>query len=251
MSDSQQSVYKADGRFALGESLERRAIGDIFKSTDDTTGAPVSLVPASLNEQTLPAIQKAAVEEAKNLVTLVRTGKPLSENGAWQFELVQRQQQLRLRDEAQRMLKVFLSCQRKTLPRLIKSRMLPCRTWQHVLHMLGVENPADLHQRVDDRLLTIQETIILEKAFLQTFAKRPSLQHVYGQGEDAELMIDMHIPLIRRESLAVLRRLHQTEPKRFDRATKALNEEETPQHNQVMKLMAHYIHHRHEPPATG
>jgi len=217
----------------------------------DATGAPVTRIPEHLNEQTLPEIQKAAVEEAKNLVALVRTGNPLNENGSWQFELVRRQQQLRLRDEAQRILKVFLSGERKTLPRIIKSRMLPCRTWQHVLHMLGVDSTAGLHQRVEDRLLTIQETIVLEKAFLQTFGKRPSLQHVYGQGEEADLMIDMHIPQIRRESLAVLRRLHETEPNRFDHATKALNEEETPQRNQVMKLMVHYVHHRHEPPGIG
>jgi hypothetical protein len=217
----------------------------------DVTGAPVSRVPDLLNEETLPAIQHAAVEEAKNLVTLVRTGQPPDKNGSWQFELVRRQQQLRLRDEAQRMLKVFLSCERKTLPRIIKTRMLPCRTWQHVLHLLGVETASDLARRVEERLLTIQEIVILQKAFLQTFAKRPALQHVYGQGQDAELMIDMHIPQMRRESLAVLRRVHETEPQRFDRATSALNEEETPQHNQVKKLMEHYIHHRHEPPGAG
>ena len=129
--------------------------------------------------------------------------------------------------------------------------MLPCRTWQHVLHFLGVDSAAALARRIEERRLTIQEIVVIQKAFLQTFAKRPSLLNVYGQGQDADLMIDMHIPQIRRESLGLLRRLHETEPSRFDRATRTLNEEETPKHNQVTKLMEYYIHHRHKPPGIG
>jgi hypothetical protein len=125
---------------------------------------------------------------------------------------------------------------------------LPCRTWPHVLYLLGVESTGDLQQRVESRLLSIQEIIILEKAFLQTFAKRHSLERVYGNSEEADLMIDMHVPLIRRESLALLRRSHKTEPNRFDSATQALNEAETPQHDEVRKLIEHYVNRRRSPP---
>ena len=107
-----------------------------------------------------------------------------------------------------------------------------------------------LQQRVENRLLSIQEIIILEKAFLQTFAKRHSLGHVYGRGDEAEMMIDMHVPQIRRESLALLRRSHETAPDRFDRATQALNEAETPQHGEARKLIEHYVNRRHDPPGT-
>ena len=55
-----------------------------------------------------------------------------------------------------------------------------------------------------DRLLTTQEILILEKAFLQTFAKRESLGRVYGRDKDAGLMMDLHVPQIRREALALL-----------------------------------------------
>ena len=61
-------------------------------------------------------------------------------------------------------------------------------------------------------------------------------------------MINLHTPQIRREALALLRRCHETELKRFDRATQELNDEETPQHHEVTKLIRHYIHHRHDPP---
>ena len=205
-------------------------------------------IPELLSEETLPAIQKAASDEAKNLVTLVRTGKPSDEASAWQFELVRRQQQLHHRDEAQRILVVFLSCERKAWPRITRSKMLPCRTWPHVLYLLGAKTPAGLQRRVEGRLLGIQEIIILEKAFLQTFAKRHSLEYVYGRGSDADLMIDMHVPQIRRESLALLRRSHETEPNRFARATQALNDEETPQHNEARRLIEHYVNHGHHPP---
>jgi hypothetical protein len=207
-----------------------------------------SAVPDVLNEETLPAIQEAAGKEAGNLRSLIRTGKQTDQTCAWQFVFVKRQQQLRLRDEAQRMLAVFLSCERKALHEVTGIRMLPCRTWGHVLHVLGVENGSRLHKRVDDRLLTIQEIIILEKAFLQTFARRESLARVYGHGEDAALMMDVHLPEIRRETLILLRRLHQTELARLDDATVALNDEETPRNSQVRRLVEHYVHHRHDPP---
>jgi hypothetical protein len=158
---------------------------------------------------------------------------------------------MHLRDEAQKMLSVFLSDERKTLREITRIRMLPCRAWSHVLYMLGVDSAARLHKRVDDRLLTIQEVVILEKAFLQTFAKRESLQRVYGRGEEAALMMDMHLPEIRRETLTLLRKCHQAQLSHLDRATDALNEEETPQNNQVRKLIEHYVHHRHDPPEPG
>jgi len=145
------------------------------------------------------------------------------------------------------MLIVFLSCERKMLPRVTKTRMLPCRTWPHVLYMLGVKSGKTLQRRVEDRMLTVQEIIIVQKAFLQTLAKKDSLRHVYGQGEGAELMMNLHVPQIRREALALLRRCHETEPNLLDRATQALNEEETPQHSEVAKLIQHYIHQRHDP----
>lgn len=208
-------------------------------------------IPDVLSEETLLAIQEAAAREAGNMIHLIQGGKQLDESCAWQFELVRRQQQIHRRDEAQRMFTVFLSSERKALEEITGIRMLPCRTWAHILHMLGVENGPQLHQRVDDRLLTIQELLVLEKAFLQTFARRESLKHVYGHGEGVELMIDVHIPEIRRESLSLLRQSHQTEPKRLDSATETLNEEETPLNSGVKRLIEHYVHHGHDPPDTG
>ena len=210
------------------------------------TAAPV--IPDSLSEQTLPAVQQAALAEAKSLCSLIRTGQAVDPVHAWQFELVQRQQQIHLRDGAQQIFRVFLNCERKALHRMTKIKMLPCRTWKHVLRMLGVDTAAQVHGRIENRLLTIQEIIVLEKAFLQTFAKRESLQRVYGHDADAGLMMDVHLPEIRREALALLRRLHEMEPKRFARATEELNEEETPQHNEVSRLIEHYVDRRHNPP---
>jgi hypothetical protein len=212
-------------------------------------GEQAPSIPGVLNEETLPALQQAAAREAECLCTLVRTGQPPGDTDAWQFEFVRRQQQIRSRDEAQRMLAVFLSCERKALQDITKIRMLPCRTWEHVLHLLGVDSGAQLLQRAEDRLLTVQEIIVLEKAFLQTFAKSQSLGRVYGQGQSAGFMMDLHLPQIRRETLALLRAQHQTEPARLDEATEALNDEETPQHGEVKKLIQHYVHHRHEPPS--
>jgi len=205
-------------------------------------------IPGVLSEETLPALQQAAAREVRNLCSFVQTGRPPDSTHAWQFEFVRRQQQVHLRDEAQRMLAVFLSCERKTLRETTKIRMLPCRTWGHVLHVLGVESGGQLQKRIDDRLLTVQEVIILEKAFLQTFAKRESLERIYGRGEAAGLMMDLHVPQIRREALTLLRRSHQTQLKHLDEATEALNEEETPQHHEVKRLIEHYVHHRHDPP---
>ncbi len=204
-------------------------------------------IPDALNEETLPMLQQAAAREAADFVSFVRTGRASAPEHAWQFELVRRQQHLHLRDESKRMLIVFLSCERKMLPRVTKTRMLPCRTWPHVLYMLGVKSGKTLQRRVEDRMLTVQEIIIVQKAFLQTLAKKDSLRHVYGQGEGAELMMNLHVPQIRREALALLRRCHETEPNLLDRATQALNEEETPQHSEVAKLIQHYIHQRHDP----
>ena len=122
--------------------------------------------------------------------------------------------------------------------------MLPCRTWGHVLHMLGVEDAEPLRKRVEGGLLTTQEIVILEKAFLQTFARREALERLYGPGQEskaqADLLIDVHVPEIRREALALIRLSRQTESGRFDTATEALNEEETPRNNQVQKLIEHY-----------
>ncbi len=218
---------------------------------DDSTAVedrPKSQIPEVLNEETLPHVQRAAAHEAASLVAMVQDGKPGDQSSCWQFELVRRQQQLHLRDEAQRMLVVFLSAERKALPQITKSRMLPCRTLDHLLHMLGVGDLAELKKRTEARQLNIQEIVLLEKMFLQTFAKRSSLERVYGQGADAGLMMDLHVPALRRETLTLLRRVHETEPQRFDRATQALDEEETPQRNEVRRLIEQYVNRRHDPP---
>jgi len=196
----------------------------------------------------LPLIQRAAIEEARKLYSQVRKGQQLKGDEAWQFELVGRQEQAYLRKETQRMLMVFLNCERKALYKITKSKMLPCRTWEHALYVLGVNSTDQLLQRIDNKRLTVQEIAILEKAFLQTFAKGKALQHVYGAGQSARVMIDLHIPQIRQEALVLLRRLHQTELERLDKATEALNQEETPQHSEVKRLILHYVHRRHDPP---
>ncbi len=206
------------------------------------------MVPKVVDEETLPAIQEAAAHEAQCFCSFVQRGTAPDGAHAWQFELVRRQRQVHLRPEAQRMLAVFLSHERKTLQEITKIRMLPCRTWDHVLRLLGVEDEGQLQKRVEDRLLAIQEILILEKAFLQTFAKRESLARVYGQSKDAGMMMDLHVPQIRRETLALLRRLHESEPEPLDDATQTLNDEETPQNSQVKRLIEHYVHQRHDPP---
>ncbi len=210
--------------------------------------AETPAVPGIVNEETLPAIQQAAAREARRFYSFVQTGKLPDGASAWQFELVRRQRQMHLKDEARRMLAVFLSQERKSLREITKVRMLPCRTWEHILRLLGVDNGAQLDQRVQDGLLTTQEILLLEKAFLQTFAKKESLGYIYGRDKDADLMMDLHVPQIRREALVLLRKLHQTEPEPLEDATQALNDEETPQNGQVKKLIEHYVHHRHDPP---
>lgn len=207
-------------------------------------------IPKAVNEETLPTLQQAAAREARDFCFLIQNGRPRDDTHAWQFELVRRQQQFHLRDEAQRMLAVFLSHERKALREVTKIRMLPCRTWGHLLHLLGIEKGEQLDKRIRDRLLTTQEILILEKAFLQTFAKRESLAHVYGQGKQADMMLDLHVPQIRRETLAALRQLRQVAPEPLADATQALNEEETPQNGQVKRLIEHYVHQQHNPPAT-
>jgi hypothetical protein len=210
-----------------------------------------SPIPDALNEETLPAIQQAAAREARNLRSVVQAGKSPDKTHAWQFEFVRRQRQMHLREEAQRMLSVFLNCERKSLLQVTKVRMLPCRTWDHVLHILGVEGGEQLHARARDKLLTIQEIIVLEKAFLQTFARRESLSYVYGQDAAAELMMDEHLPEIKREALLLLRQAHRSQRARMDRATESLNEEETPRDGRVKKLIEHYVHHEHDPPGLA
>lgn len=223
---------------------------------DDTTisiAQDAPDIPEVLNEETLPLVQKTAEEEARDLCDIVCNGKPIQKDKAWQFELVRRQQQMHTRETAQQMLGVFLKCERKAMEEITKSKMLPCRTWGHILHLLGVEDTDQLRKRVEDGLLTTQEIAILEKAFLQTFARREALERLYGQGQEpktqqapsgsaaqAGLLIDVHVPEIRREALAMIRVSRQTESGRFDTATEALNEEETPRNNQVLKLIEHY-----------
>jgi hypothetical protein len=239
-----------EGRAAAGPKPATVSLGD----TAVTAALDAPDVPEVLNEETLPIVQKAAAEEARDLCALVQTDKPARKTETWQFELVRRQQQIHTRDAAQQMLSVFLSCERKALQEITKIRMLPCRTWGHVLHMLGVEDTGRLQKRAEDGLLSTQEIILLEKAFLQTFARRELLERLYTQGRTADrkqapsattaqaaLMIDTHIPEIRREALAVLRLSHRTESGRLDTATDALNEDETPQNNQVKKLIEHYM----------
>lgn len=235
----------------LKEGRRPAAPAPMSSVQDDSTVAedqPQPDVPEVLNEETLLAVQKAAAREAVNLVAMAQGARLPNPGCSWQFELVRRQQQLHSRDEAQRMLVVFLSAERKAMPQITGTRMLPCRTLEHLWHMLGVADLAELSQRVEARLVNIQEAIVIEKAFLQTFAKRPSLEHVYGRGAEAALMMDLHIPQLRRETLSLLRRLHETEPDRLARATQSLNDEETPQHHEVLRLIEHYVHRRREPP---
>jgi hypothetical protein len=207
-------------------------------------------IPKVVSEETLPAIQAAAAQEARDFCSLIQAGGAPAGTHAWQFEFVRRQRQMHLKNEAQRMLAVFLRHERKTLREITKIRMLPCRTWEHILHMLGAQSGDQLQRRVEDKLLTTQEIVVLEKVFLQTFAKREALGHVYGRDKDAGLMMDLHVPQIRGQALAMLRKLHQTEPGPLDDATQTLNDEETPQNNQVKRLIEHYVHHRHDPPSA-
>ena len=204
-------------------------------------------IPQILLEETLPSIQQAAVEEAGDLVDLIQTYRAAPRPNAWQFELVRRQEQLHLRDEARKMLRIFLRSEMEALPKIVKHKMLPCKTWDHILYMLGVHSTDELHERVEHKLLTGQEIIVLEKAFLQTFAKREALQQLYGQDAKASVVMDLHVPEIQRETLALLRQTHQTEAQDLDQATEVLDGKETPQRHEVARLIKHYVHHGHLP----
>jgi len=204
-------------------------------------------IPEILTEENLPHIQQAAAHEAEHLVDLIQTNRPGVRSFAWQFELVRRQQQLRLRDEAKKILRIFLRHEIKALQRILKTKMLPCKTWDQILFMLGVENTDQLHERVEKKLLTGQEIIILEKAFLQTFAKREALQQLYGHNTKAGVLMDLYVPEIQKETLALLRQTHQTEAQDLDQATEFLDEKETPQRHEVARLIKHFVHHGHLP----
>jgi hypothetical protein len=204
-------------------------------------------IPEILLEDSLPRIQQAAMEEAKNLIKLVKTEQPTTTPHTWQFELVQRQEQLRLRDEAKKILRLFLRDEIKALENIAKTKMLPCLTWDQILYMLGVEDTAQLHERVEHKLLTGQEIIILEKAFLQTFAKREALQQLYGHDTKAGVLMDIHVPQIQSETLSLLRQTHETEEQDLDLATERLDDKETPQRHEVARLIKHFVHHGHLP----
>ncbi|NQV33965.1 MAG: hypothetical protein HQ515_14825 [Phycisphaeraceae bacterium] len=204
-------------------------------------------IPEILLEETLPDIQQAAVEEAQHLVDLVQAYRSTARLDAWQFELVRRQQQLHLRDDAKKILRIFLRHELEALQRLDKHKMLPCKTWDQILYMLGVKSTDQLHKRVEKQLLTGPEIIILEKAFLQTFAKREALQQLYGHESKAGVLIDLHVPEIQKETLSVLRQTHETEAQDLDQATEFLDEKETPQRHEVARLIKHFVHHSHLP----
>jgi len=206
-------------------------------------------IPEILLEESLPCIQQAAMEEAKHLITLIKTEQPTTTTAphAWQFELVERQEQLRLRDEAKRILRLFLRHEIKALESIAKTKMLPCLTWDQILYMLGVDNTDQLHDRVEHKRLTGQEIIILEKAFLQTFAKRQALQQLYGHDTKGGVLMDIHVPQIQSETLALLRQTHETEEQNLDLATESLDDKETPQRHEVARLIKHFVHHGHLP----
>ena len=125
--------------------------------------------------------------------------------------------------------------------------MLPCRTWDQILYMLGVENTEALHKRVEKKLLAGQEIIILEKAFLQTFAKREALQQIYGHNTNASVIMDLYVPEVQKETLALLRQTHEAESQNLDQATNLLDEKETPQRHEAARLIKHFVHHGHLP----
>ncbi len=204
-------------------------------------------IPDILLEDSLPQIHRAAVAEAEDLMDLIQTYRTKAKPHAWQFELVRRQQQLRLRDEARKILRIFLRDEIKALQSIVKTKMLPCKTWNHILYMLGVKNADQLHERIEEKLLTGQEIIILEKAFLQTFAKREVLQQLYGHDANARVMMDLNVPEIQTETLSLLRQTHQTEAQDLDQATERLDEKETPQRHEAARLIRHFVHHGHLP----
>jgi len=67
MSGSTSSAYRVGNRFPLGESVERRAIGDIYEGTDDTTGAPVRIVLVSPHIFTQPGMREQTQAELASI----------------------------------------------------------------------------------------------------------------------------------------------------------------------------------------
>ena len=82
MSESSQGAYKVGGRFPLGDSVERRAIGDIYQATDETTGAPVHVILVSphifpnpgMKERALSEIQSISQSRHPNIVSVLDVG---------------------------------------------------------------------------------------------------------------------------------------------------------------------------------
>jgi uncharacterized protein YbaR (Trm112 family) len=67
MSGSTSSAYKVGDRFPLGESVERRAIGDIYDGTDETTGAAVRIVLVSPHIFTQPGMREQTQAELASI----------------------------------------------------------------------------------------------------------------------------------------------------------------------------------------
>jgi outer membrane biosynthesis protein TonB len=67
MSGTTSSAYKVGDRFPLGESVERRAIGDIYEGTDDTTGAPARIVLVSPHIFTQPGMREQTQAELASI----------------------------------------------------------------------------------------------------------------------------------------------------------------------------------------
>lgn len=208
-------------------------------------------IPELLLEETLPLVQKAAKEEAERLISLVKSDRSSRNSQAWQFEFVRRQQQLNLKEDARKMLRIFLQHERKALTAITKTKMLPCKTWDHILYMLGVKDVTQLQARIEKKLLTGPEIVILEKAFLQTFAKPKALLRVYGQDSNARVLMDIHLPQIRSESLGVLRRIQKNGGVALEQATKRLDKEETPKGHEVARLIKHFVYNGHPVPGAA
>lgn len=117
-------------------------------------------LPEILDESTLPMIEKAACREAKNLLSLIQTDGSPGSSTAWQFELVRRQSHPHLREDAQRMLQIFLKQERAELRKICKTKMIPCRTWEQILYLLGAQDGSQLQQRVEEGRLTMEEIVV-------------------------------------------------------------------------------------------
>ncbi len=82
MSGTTSSAYKVGDRFPLGESVERRAIGDIYEGTDDTTGAAARIVLVSphiftqsgMREQTQAELASISQVNHPNVARVLGTG---------------------------------------------------------------------------------------------------------------------------------------------------------------------------------